>query len=492
MAESFTWLHLSDIHVHRSHEVQGLIMRALVEDLRRQLADGLVPSPNAVLVTGDVAFSGQPEEYSRASTWLTELLDVVGLRPSDVFLVPGNHDVDRRVVGDPTGAKATMLALMREGQKHPWLALEIPSSPESCFLTERFAAYRQFAGEYRSELVQSTDLSWSVDINPRGHPVRLVGLNSALLSQDDAENGTLRMGDHQVGRLRSAPDGVTVFVLCHHPLDWLADGEEAHAWMLAHAQVQLVGHMHRYGSVSSRFGGGNELVQVSAGAAHSTDSEEIDFGYSVGRVEPTLGQRLYRVWPRTWNRRYSRFDPDSSETTQNRHYAQHYSLTLTREVVCDASRRMLDALPAGPVGSPNSVVGFARDCLAYLRGYHEFLVEHPQLLVVHATPQTSAELEAAFRETQVPVMRRFSQLYAHYRELMRVEITAEVGTPLSNEDLELVCGRHLLGPTLATHFWRLIGMESTPPTFFRLEMHVECFIRAFCQDPLPADWLSTH
>jgi hypothetical protein len=57
-------------------------------------------SPTAILVCGDVAFSGQGEEFERAGTWLAELAVATGTRPDNVFTVPGNHDVVRSVIED--------------------------------------------------------------------------------------------------------------------------------------------------------------------------------------------------------------------------------------------------------------------------------------------------------------------------------------------------------------------------------------------------------
>src|SRR5687768_6307349 len=53
---------------------------------------------DAILVGGDIAFAGLKEEYNAALKWLTELCEACSCSLDRVFVVPGNHDVDRNVI----------------------------------------------------------------------------------------------------------------------------------------------------------------------------------------------------------------------------------------------------------------------------------------------------------------------------------------------------------------------------------------------------------
>jgi len=55
---------------------------------------------DAVFFTGDLTFSGQVEQYKLATKMLDEVLDACGLatQRDKVFIVPGNHDVDRGAI----------------------------------------------------------------------------------------------------------------------------------------------------------------------------------------------------------------------------------------------------------------------------------------------------------------------------------------------------------------------------------------------------------
>src|SRR4051794_40069279 len=94
-------VHLSDIHFkHATAGGAWDLDRDLRDELEidlRALMDRL-GGAQAILVTGDIAFSGSTEEYEQASTWLETIVNIVGCRERDVWMVPGNHDVIRDTV----------------------------------------------------------------------------------------------------------------------------------------------------------------------------------------------------------------------------------------------------------------------------------------------------------------------------------------------------------------------------------------------------------
>src|SRR5262245_12790591 len=94
MENLFTWLHLSDLHFRGPWAVgDAHRIRAQVQ---QELAERGDPKPDALFVTGDLAWTGHPEEYADAAIWLRDTAFALDLEPSRVFVVPGNHDVDRQ------------------------------------------------------------------------------------------------------------------------------------------------------------------------------------------------------------------------------------------------------------------------------------------------------------------------------------------------------------------------------------------------------------
>ena len=94
------FLHFSDIHfrskeVSRDDDPNRALRDDIVDDVKKMRAKIGRPA-DAVLISGDIAFAGAQDEYQFATDWLRDLLcPAAGCGMDDVFVIPGNHDVDR-------------------------------------------------------------------------------------------------------------------------------------------------------------------------------------------------------------------------------------------------------------------------------------------------------------------------------------------------------------------------------------------------------------
>src|ERR1019366_3630436 len=95
--QQLTWLHLSDWHQKGPDFDRGVVRDALIKDLReRERIDPALQQVHFVVFSGDLAFSVRAVEYEGARRNLLDaLLQAVGLKPDRLFIVPGNHDLDR-------------------------------------------------------------------------------------------------------------------------------------------------------------------------------------------------------------------------------------------------------------------------------------------------------------------------------------------------------------------------------------------------------------
>ena len=94
-----TWLHVSDFHFQQGDPYdRDVVLKAQVDSVKSFRESGHVPE--LVFVTGDIAYSGKRQEYDLATDFFDNLIKAAGVDRQSLFVVPGNHDVDRdRAVG---------------------------------------------------------------------------------------------------------------------------------------------------------------------------------------------------------------------------------------------------------------------------------------------------------------------------------------------------------------------------------------------------------
>lgn len=347
----FGWIHVSDIHFGHGDAGHGwdqkMVLDRLVQDLPEVIKQG-APRPDAILVTGDVAFSGagrSPDEYQRAEVWLLQMAAAVGLGPDRIFMVPGNHDVNRRV--DAKLSIGTLVDALRDGKIPLDTVLADPEARD--LLGSRMSKYLELAARFAPAL---PPLFWVQPLQGRGGlKVRLCGLNTALLSRDDTDQGKLQLGKQQLDMvaLPAAAPGELVIVLTHHPLRaWLSDGKNAEEWIHSSAHLHLSGHVHEAESAEVRKGVGTHFVHITAGAAHGEKSEAASHGYNFAAVVAGADGRLgLRTWPRRWSEKGASFRLDFEAVNDGERFAYH-QLRASLPAAAQAAPRVPAPVPAPP------------------------------------------------------------------------------------------------------------------------------------------------
>lgn len=379
MKPLIAWLHLSDIHFGHGTASQGwdqrLVLSCLLKDVT-QLCSSEIPSPELVLVTGDIAFSGasrvregqtESTEYQEASAWLRSLGQLLRIDRARIFTVPGNHDVQRSA--DRDSRVAQLLTDLREGRVELDSVLADPERRK--WLAQRQANYLAWAAEFAPAcagghpLPPEQRLFWTHRIElAAGLGLRLVGLNTALLSADDADRGRLWLGKQQLDMALFEPpiepQDLTL-ILSHHPLHshWMADEQNADAWIRNHAHLHLFGHVHEADSEHARRGAGGQFVRVVAGAAHGEQlpaGASAGHGYNIAAVFLTEdGQLVLRVWPRRWSDKNKLFVADHENIPQGESFAEHHLRSLTVNPQGQPRAAPRNARPSGAHESPDWV-----------------------------------------------------------------------------------------------------------------------------------------
>lgn len=326
----FSWIHLSDIQMGHGDTSYGYDQKLILDQLRQDLPKARnagAPAAEAIFITGDIAFSGAGQtaaEYTEAKQWLETLAASVNLKAKHVFLVPGNHDIHR--VHDRVRAVRSLLGDLRSGDDSTEASLDnaLKNDDDKTLLVKRLQGFLEFAANFapwcHNDSLPPADerLFWRHTISAGGGlRVRLVGLNTALVSADNTDEGKLQLGMEQLHfALKEAPEpGELVVVLTHHPLrPWLSDGKRVEQWLQNRAHVHLFGHAHEADLDSLRHGAGKPFIRMIAGVVHSDkDSRDAPgrHGYNIAAIEQDENGALeLRIWPRRWSDKNKEFRAD--------------------------------------------------------------------------------------------------------------------------------------------------------------------------------------
>lgn len=244
------FVHLSDIHFdHRvaqfgfdqDRELRSAVVRDIAY-MREQLGDA-----TAILVSGDIAYSGKRSEFDDAAGWLEEVCMAAGCSSDSVFMCPGNHDVDQSVIKDNPLIQDGHDAIRREvthyGRDQALSRRLI--QPDACNLFYLpIATYNEFAARYQSSFYADVSaFVWEHDFKLNdSSTLRIRGLNTALLSGLSDTRGSMFLGSRAWTFPKLA--GVEYMVMAHHPPTWLADESEAERAFHNSAKIQLFGHEH--------------------------------------------------------------------------------------------------------------------------------------------------------------------------------------------------------------------------------------------------------
>jgi len=228
-----TWLHFSDLHICPPRD--GWDARKNMEQLLDQIHELNAQQgirPDLIFFTGDAAF-GQignkqgeniADQFEIFGNFLSSLCNVFSppIPFRDVFLVPGNHDVDRSRIYEET----TYLDSAREDE--PERIFETGGRRLSIYM-DRLEPYSEFLRKQNLDhLLQDPErLIYTHTRNLAGTTIGIAGFNTAWLSGRSGKNAIRTAGLLQLNRLWDhVKDASLRIALLHHPSNWLHPSED--------------------------------------------------------------------------------------------------------------------------------------------------------------------------------------------------------------------------------------------------------------------------
>jgi predicted phosphohydrolase len=323
------WLHLSDLHFGaRGEEVLHQANTEFFQGIKR-LANIQATPPDIVLLSGDIAFSGKPEQYEQADVFLSTLWevlrDVYGNCNPILLCVPGNHDLIRPTRSDVLQYDVfNRYAESTDDDPSVRLINEMLWDVKKAEILESlFSGYRGWWNRKVREASNRHDVKIHSSYIPGdicaeihiedAFPLCIVGMNSAWLQYNDANfEGKLSIPTRQFQAAlpHSGGNPLDLFkkyeralLFMHHPPSWFSATAQnrfnSEIFVPDRFDMCLYGHMHAGRARQTAVSGGAARFEFQSPSLcgleyYGRAREERSFGFTAGCI---TSEGEVRVWP---------------------------------------------------------------------------------------------------------------------------------------------------------------------------------------------------
>ena len=277
--KDLTILHLSDLHCRNREANEFAIRReALLKDLRMMQL-----KPDLLVVSGDIAFSGQGGEYEFAQTEFFEPIQrELDVPVERIIVCPGNHDIARNVIDEVV--KQGISSHLTDSEK----VQSLLAHPTHILPQE--ANYMAFLSALSGRAVEFPFASKTLSL--RGMSLGIAIFDSAWLCSDDDTMHKIFLTRKQVGDLSAEVAGCDIKIgIMHHPLDWFhpSEGEVVQRDLRGTFDLLLIGHKHQVDSLV-KISPSEECLELTAASFFAGDARGRTDGYNIYSVDSKTRQ----------------------------------------------------------------------------------------------------------------------------------------------------------------------------------------------------------
>lgn len=276
-----------------------------------------------ILICGDIANKGQESEYQTAEAFLKRVFEHLGCdeKQTQVYVVPGNHDINRntnmatRLAWRPTLLDPSKADDFIKNAKHVELdTLKMIYSPFSAF--HKFAnAHSSLDGIAEAIFLNAPNFEFKsfrkeVELGVLdNYIIKLHCINSALLCDKDDVNDPrdMKEGEHKLFIPKSAynPDTPSTTVnisMMHHPHAWFENETALRTEFDRKFKFQIYGHVHTQSI--SQDDEGKSAIRLQVGSLHpgqEGDPELYPPIYNILEIDVVKGVLKIKVNCYSWN-----------------------------------------------------------------------------------------------------------------------------------------------------------------------------------------------
>lgn len=286
-------LHISDIHIKskgdfilsRADQIAGAM-----SSLDSEIA-GCV-----VVVTGDVAFSGQKDEYALAEEFLSKLkaclIKTVQVPEVHIVMAPGNHDCD---FSSANQVREILISSLANGSVS---AVSDELAAQSLAVQTNYWEFASRMTGREVERATNNQLCQITRLDICSKHITFNAYNTAWMSQLHESQGRLQFP------IKFIPDEDTasnlVISIFHHPYNWLEsnNAREFRTHIERNSDLILTGHEHesaQYLKTNRATGNTNEYIE----GAVLQDSKTQESGFNAVLID--IEQEAQKFFEASWN-----------------------------------------------------------------------------------------------------------------------------------------------------------------------------------------------
>ncbi len=246
--------------------------------------------PSLIFITGDLVHGGQADEYQVAKEFCDQLLKITGLPKDRLFIVPGNHDVNRNDI------KPIHTKNWYQFETQDDISEILSDDDISSILLRKLKNFYTFYNDFFGSEINVKDhsiITQSIEIAELSIKINLLGLNSALFSGYDGDDkNKLAFGSYQIEQALQTMDKCSMLSIAffHHPFSCFHPSEEPiQNQIKQHADIILTGHLHDPSNMSQHDSSG-KVITIGAGASYETRESENSFNLGVVNTETGKGK----------------------------------------------------------------------------------------------------------------------------------------------------------------------------------------------------------
>lgn len=257
-----SFLHLSDFHLNDSKGVHPAKIQAIVDSLGVYTPiEGIV-----IVLSGDIAATGQANQYKIAATFLKRLIPEIRRKYSisekntKILIVPGNHDIDW---GRSTRLDSSKIRSFDEKGRALHLQQELKSMKNYFSFSDRNGCFFPYwmhipFGQLVTRKILHFDNGYRIEANL---------LNTAPFSCD-SDDGLHYLPEDAIHSLTTESNADFSLVVMHHSPDWFefSQKKELENTLSKRCSLAFYGHEHFPGTQNVLYDNGNRIVKQAGGA----------------------------------------------------------------------------------------------------------------------------------------------------------------------------------------------------------------------------------